>query len=639
MEHSNPDLPPVPPEETSRDFGAPGVLARQITVLPDGTTPVPLGSGTIVSVLGEGGAAVVYEIWVDKLGVSRAVKVLKPNASPESTGRFETEMRITAQLRHPNIIEIHGVGDWHGLPYIEMEKIDGLSLDKVLRERGRLPPQICTSIAIIACRALRFTHSHAYLVNGKEFRGILHRDLKPGNIMISRIGLVKLMDFGIATPTGISMHTMDGSVVGSMQYIAPELLEGSSRADARSDIFSFGCVLYEMITGHRAFPEKNMAKLVTARMKNLYRPLAEFNVSCPRSLVRLVNFCLAQNPDKRAPSAEIILKRLEKIHAKISKSNPEDLVEYYINSSLRKRAADIRRPVGPVVVAAGVLIAATGVLACLHFVPRVSRIVIRPLTGLRIMHVLRRHHAPDNRGRAETAAPDYRAGEQPISPADLLLPARPPARTDSAPEGDVRSESVANRLTSPSQGRLRMASLERKYRTKDMVEILGREADKGDFVAVLTLFDALDEESAATVRARIIKLRALEALGNREALDAFFLRPDIPDKEYYLSKAQYLASQKRYVEAIDLCEMSRQSPACIGSADSLDRLASYIRASCLTNLCIGSPDPQARQRAIDGWNDVKNLLGDDRDHPYYALAEKNIQLLSDQPAKAPAPHE
>jgi serine/threonine-protein kinase len=272
-------------------------------------------------------------------------------------------------LRHPNIIEIHNVGEWHGLPYIEMEKIDGSSLDTVIRERGRLPLALCTSIAIITCRALSYTHNHVYLVNNMEHRGILHRDLKPGNIMISRSGAVKLMDFGIATPAGISMHTMEGTMVGSMQYIAPELLKERRRADARSDIFSLGCVLYEMITGHRTFSEKNMAKLVTARLKNSYKPLGAFKVKCPRSLVKLVTACLALQPDKRIPSAIKVLRRLEKIHAKLSKYKPEDLVEYYINCSLRQDTVSFRRPLPRFGVALAVAAVAIVAGACMYAVP------------------------------------------------------------------------------------------------------------------------------------------------------------------------------------------------------------------------------------------------------------------------------
>lgn len=608
---------------------SPGILSREIPVLPDGSAPLPLGSGTIVSVLGEGGVAIVYEIWVEKLGVARAVKVLKPNASIESAGRFETEMRITAQLRHPNIIEIHNVGEWHGLPYIEMEKIEGFSLDTIIRERGSLPLPICTSIAIITCRALSYTHNHVYLVNDVEHRGILHRDLKPGNIMISRSGAVKLMDFGLATPTGISMHTMEGTVVGSLQYIAPELLEESRRADARSDIFSLGCVLYEMITGHKTFSEKNMAKLVTARLKNDYKPLGEFRVKCPRSLATLVTGCLALHPEKRFRSAAEVLRRLEKIHARLTNDKPEDLVECYVNSSLRKNTVSFRRPLPRFGVAPAVAAAAVAIGGCLFAMPdlpyRIERFIAyarftsapeayRRITGL---PAARRLSGKRQGQSSEGPVPSRKAwtGENPASPAE--------------PKSGWQSGAAPG-----PEDRALVAALQRKYGTRDMLDILGRETDKGKFVSTLRLFDALDRESAATVRARLYLMRALKGLSNKGALAAFFMRPDIPDKEYFVAKAQYLASLKRYIEAIDMCETGRQSPACIGVADSLDRMASYLKASCLTSLFVASSTEANRKRALESWNELKALMRTRQDDPYYGLAEKNIRLLSDRPSGA-----
>jgi serine/threonine protein kinase len=611
----------------------PGILSREIRVLPDGSAPLPLGSGTIISVLGEGGAAVVYEIWVEKLGIARAVKVLKPNASVESTGRFETEMRITAQLRHPNIIEIHNVGEWHGLPYIEMEKIDGWSLDTVIRERGSLPLTLCTSIAIITCRALSYTHNHAYLVNNVQHRGILHRDLKPGNIMISRSGAVKLMDFGLATPTGISMHTMEGSVVGSLQYIAPELLEESRRADARSDIFSLGCVLYEMITGHKTFFEKNMAKLVTARLRNNYKPLREFNVQCPRSLVKLVTGCLALHPDKRFSSAAEVLRRLEKVHAKLSKDKPEELVEYYINSSLRKNTVSFRRPLPRFGVAPAVAVIAVATGACLFAAPDLPYRIVRRIVDARHESALEAHgrtagqSASQPTGRRMSGKPQGLFSGFPV-PSHKTLAGENPASS-----GEAKSGWQSGAAPGP-EDRALVAALKRKYGTKDLLEILGRETDRNNFVSALRLFDALDRESAATVRARLYKMRALKGQGNKEALAAFFLKPDIPEKEYFAAKAQYFASLKRYIEAIDMCEKSRQSPACIGGDDSLDRISAYLKASCLTSLFVASSTDDARKHALESWNDLRAILRNRQDDPFFGLAEKNIRLLSDRPGGA-----
>ena len=156
-----------------------------VMILPDGSKPVELGSGAVTALLGIGGMANVYEIWNNHLEMKRAVKLLHPNYSQDSKERFETEIKITAKLDHPNIVEIHAVGEWNGLPYIEMEKIEGVTLEKLVSDRGGLPFEVCTAIGIMVCRALRYAHSHEYALYGETYHGIIHRDLKPNNIMVS----------------------------------------------------------------------------------------------------------------------------------------------------------------------------------------------------------------------------------------------------------------------------------------------------------------------------------------------------------------------------------------------------------------------------------------------------------------------
>jgi serine/threonine protein kinase len=607
-----------------------GILSRQIPVLPDGSIPVPLGSGTITSVLGEGGTAVVYEIWVEKLGIARAVKVLKPDSSIESTGRFESEMRITAQLCHQNIIEIHNVGEWHGLPYIEMEKIDGSSLDIVLHERGNLPLKVCTSIGILVCRALNFTHNYSYLINEKKHVGILHRDLKPGNIMISKNGMVKLMDFGIATPIGVSLHTMEGTVVGSWRYIAPELLGGLKHASARSDIFSFGCVLYEMITGQYTFPEAGMASLVAARIKNSYRPLSEFNVKCSRQFVKLVNACLTLNPDKRIKSVAEILVRLEKIHAKLSNNKPEDLLEYYISSTSEKNTVACKQkpPLKMIAAACCAIIAAAS--ACAYLFLRWPADVRTTTTA--------------QQDRPAKAAPRVAAVLQaPVPAAEHRSPSPPvlnefgislpilkfPAPYIARPAGEIQRSQEAEILVFGNEAKTLIASLQNTYGTKDLLTILAKETGKANFDAALKVYEALDRESAATASAQMYKLRALQGLGNKEGLAAFFLRTDVPDKEYFLAKAQHLASFRRYAEAADLCDKSRQAQTSIGDAEALDLTSSYVKASCLTKNFMVLATEDARKKALESWFEMKYLLRGDQGHPYFELANKNIKLLSD----------
>jgi serine/threonine protein kinase len=628
----SPDSPKKkPPADKAIKPALREILSTQIPILPDGSLSVHLGSGTITSILGQGGAAIVYEVWVEKLGIARAVKLLKPDASIESASRFETEMRITAQLRHPNIIEIHNVGEWNGLPYIEMEKIDGMSLDALIRERGGLPLTIGASIAILVCRALNATHNHVYLVNNKKHVGILHRDLKPGNIMISKSGMVKLMDFGIATPTDVSMHTMEGTVVGSMQYIAPELLEGKKNNSARTDIFSFGCVLYEMITGQKAFSEKNMAKLMSLRMKNSYKPLSEFAVKCPRQLAALVNSCLTLNPNKRISTAKEILSRLEKIHAKMSKSNPEDLVGFFVNSRREKSIIAFKRAFSAKAFAVVCCAAALAVIATYfgfvagpdHFQKATKAFGGSPRAG-----------APATNDKfAPKQSPNPGAKTAKIDPRFLLPSGKTSGEPDSRTTSEIKSSQIGDILSSGVKGKALVVSLQKQYGTKNLLAILSNETDKKNYANTLTVFDALDKESAATVKARLYKLRALLGLNNKEALAAFFLRPDLPDKEYYVAKAQHLAVLKQYGEAADLCDKSRQAQAILGDAAALDLNSVYVKASCLTGNFMVSATQESRKKALDSWFEVKRRLRNDPLHPFFVLANKNILLLSDQSKK------
>ncbi len=270
-------------------------------MLAAGTT---LGPYTIIAPIGAGGMGEVYRARDTRLGRDVAVKVLPPHlaATPEGRARFEREARSISQLNHPHICTLHDVGHQDGIDFLVMELLDGESLEHRL-ERGPLPIAEVLALGRQIAEALDRAHR----------AGVAHRDLKPANVMLTKGG-AKLVDFGLARGTGFASGTLsqpqtvsrsltvEGTIVGTLQYMSPEQLEGKG-ADARSDIWALGCVLYEMATGVRAFAGESQASLIAAVFKEEPRSMTGLNPVTPAALDRLVRACLAKDPENRLQAA------------------------------------------------------------------------------------------------------------------------------------------------------------------------------------------------------------------------------------------------------------------------------------------------------------------------------------------------
>jgi len=281
------------------------------------TSGTRLGPYEIVAPLGAGGMGEVYRARDTRLGREVAVKILPPHSADNADlkQRFEREAKAISSLNHPHISTLHDIGSQDGTDFLVMEYLEGETLADRLR-KGALPLKQVITIGSQIADALSKAHR----------QGLIHRDLKPGNIMLTKTG-AKLMDFGLAKPTGVTMGmaatpltpstptmsvaalsapvsplTQKGQVVGTFQYMAPELLQGAE-ADARSDLFSFGCVLYEMASGRRAFEGKSQLGVMTAILEKEPEPLRTLAPALPSSLERLVAACLAKDPAERMQTA------------------------------------------------------------------------------------------------------------------------------------------------------------------------------------------------------------------------------------------------------------------------------------------------------------------------------------------------
>ncbi|HXI11163.1 MAG TPA: protein kinase [Thermoanaerobaculia bacterium] len=272
-----------------------------------------VGPYEISGQLGAGGMGEVYRARDTRLERSVAIKVLSTGFAGNSDlrARFEREARTISQLNHPNICTLYDVGHEDGLDYLVMELLDGETLADRM-EKGPLPlPEVLRYGAQIA-DALARAHRH----------GITHRDLKPANVMLTKSG-AKLLDFGLAktlstvqpstAADAATQHkplTQEGTILGTFQYMAPEQLTGEE-ADARSDIFTLGAVLYEMATGARAFTGKNRTSLVASILAVNPRPISELQPLTAPSFERLVQRCLAKDPDERWQSAADVAEELK----------------------------------------------------------------------------------------------------------------------------------------------------------------------------------------------------------------------------------------------------------------------------------------------------------------------------------------
>ena len=281
-----------------------------------------LGPYEILAAVGAGGMGEVYRAKDTRLDRTVAIKVLPAHLAVRADlkERFEREARAVSNLNHPHICTLYDIGQQDGVAFLVMEFIEGESLADRLR-KGPLP----------VAQALQYAEQIADALDKAHRQGVVHRDLKPGNIMLARSG-AKLLDFGLAKlqepapafssetaiPTQASGLTIQGTILGTLQYMAPEQLEGKE-ADARTDIFAFGAVLYEMVTGKRAFEGKSQVTIIAAIVNSEPAKASSIQSNVSAAVDHLIKRCIAKEPDARWQTASDLVQELKWI------SNPESV--------------------------------------------------------------------------------------------------------------------------------------------------------------------------------------------------------------------------------------------------------------------------------------------------------------------------
>src|SRR5438128_668388 len=299
-----------------------------------------LGPYEITAPLGAGGMGEVYRARDTRLGRDVAIKVLPSSFSADADRlhRFEQEACAAGALNHPNILIVHDIGTHDGSPYVVSELLEG----ETLRQRmgGTAQPQR---------KAIDYSLQIAHGLAAAHEKGIVHRDLKPDNIFITKDGRVKILDFGIAKLTKADgsqsqtdiptrrVNTDPGIVMGTVGYMSPEQVRGKP-VDHRSDIFAFGAILYEMLSGRRAFHGESTADTMSAILKEDPPDLSETNQRISPGLERLVNHCLEKNPEERFHSARDLAFALEALSGSTSVSTQTATVQAIAPQWIRRHA-------------------------------------------------------------------------------------------------------------------------------------------------------------------------------------------------------------------------------------------------------------------------------------------------------------
>lgn len=554
-------------------------------ILPDGKQPTPIGSGIITGILGEGGTAVLYEICNKQLGIQRAVKLLKPTNTRASYEHFIKEFSIGVQLNHPNIAIVHSLGQWQKLPFIEMEKISGYTLNEIVSQFGPLPLGLCTATGIMICKALEYLHTCKFQLEKTEHKGLLHLDLKPSNIILSLSGTLKIMDFGLSTPLDDAKQGKFPSKVGSPQYSPPELLLGNTNPDERSDIFSVGCLLYELASGSKVFPGTNPEEVMKLRRENIHVNLKKAHRSLPQPFIELIEQCLSYDKEKRPTDALSVRKQLEKMHSKQTTLTPESAIQLYVNQRKHNEPFVLPRPT--ILTHTALLYASGLVVALLAAIILISSSSINEKGGLPTSFI--------NKVSPMIPSGPFKDWLDSHKSASLLPPGPSLNKTR------FQRKDVNKVGTAPSQ----FYAPEISSDQADLMNSLRKEWASRNYEDMLKLIENLPPDLADSKEVFMYKLRALGRSGDE--LGDLLSSKEVADGEYYFHKARYFFGRKEYSNTLDNLFNAESYPSEFLDKRILGREVQLYRSRSLTAIFRNDPTSENLKVALQSWERLIEL--------------------------------
>jgi serine/threonine-protein kinase len=264
-----------------------------------------VGDYQVIGILGSGGMGEVYKVRNVISDRVEAMKVLLPDlaSAPDLADRFLREIKVQASLKHPNIASLHTAVRLENQLLMLMEFVEGSTLEQKLKQQGKFPVASAVDYISQVLAALEYAHA----------QGVIHRDIKPGNMMLTPAGVIKLMDFGIAKGSSDHQLTMAGTTVGSLYYMSPEQIQGAVGLDARSDLYSVGVSLYELVTGKRPFDGDSQFAIMSAHLKNTPVPPVALDPALPQALNDVIMLAVAKDPNARFQGAAAFRKALSSV--------------------------------------------------------------------------------------------------------------------------------------------------------------------------------------------------------------------------------------------------------------------------------------------------------------------------------------